>query len=372
MRNSLILVKRFHCRSSLSVVCDDDFDIELAGDAEASFSPTLSGSYTASFRHKPFFFEQQRYEIIIEPLEGHQVTFWHENYYVRNKVSPVGKNHQLLTGVINFGNDIGLSDLTLLVDGNQYLKITIEVFPSKIDYQKDYLAIISDVTQEIYNLVFDFLKKTYESFDISSARQSSPVEFFAIIQQIYHEFISAADIILRSPHHQLCREAEILASHKIHQYDQRTIKWIEKHPEQVKKNGANLAINKAMAIRKYVTYNTKENRLTKYMLEMTARRLEQFKVQYTRIGRDIDATVIKKLDAMIAGINRRCHTGFLNEVSSEATNVIMSLVFGMAPGYRQLYRCFLLLHHGLTLTGSVFSVSCSSGQIGITDLPFPK
>ena len=35
----------------------------------------------------------------------------------------------------------------------------------------------------------------------------------------------------------------------------------------------------------------------------------------------------------------------------------MSLVFSMAPGYRDLYRCYLLLQHGLSVTGSVFNVS---------------
>ena len=50
--------------------------------------------------------KMQRYELVIEPTEGHAVTFWHENYNVRNKITRVGRTGQLLTGVINFGNDI--------------------------------------------------------------------------------------------------------------------------------------------------------------------------------------------------------------------------------------------------------------------------
>lgn len=71
-----------------------------------------------------------------------------------------------------------MSDLVIKVDGKSYLKITLEVFPSKISYKEDYQAIVADVTAEVYNLVFDFLKKTYDSFDISSKKQSSPVDFF--------------------------------------------------------------------------------------------------------------------------------------------------------------------------------------------------
>ncbi len=343
--------------ASLKIVCDDDYEVTLSGNAEMAFSQYLGKAYSAEFRSFPAFFEQKRYELIVEPAEGHSVEFWHENYHVRNKVSYVGRNHQLLTGVINFGNDIGFSDLMFLVDGHQYLKITIEVFPSKIDYKEDYLAIVSDVTKEVYNLVFDFLKKTYESFDVSSTRKSSPVEFFAIIQKIYDEYVSAVDMVLRSPHHLLQQETEVLPQQKIHRYDGRTLRWLEKHPEQMVRNSNGIQVEKALAIKKYVTYNTRENRLTKYMLEQTAWRLDQFRKQYKAISQDMDTTILTKIGRMIAGIQRRCNTGFMKDVSSEPSNSGMSLVFGMAPGYRQLYRCYLLLQHGLAVTGSVFNIS---------------
>ena len=351
------LVKCDQKDATLKIVCDDDYEITLSGEAEMAFSQYLGKAYSAEFRSIPVFFEQKRYELIIEPTEGHSVEFWHENYHVRNKVSQVGRAGKLLSGVINFGNDIGYSDLVFLVDGHQYLKITIEVFPSKISYKEDYLAIVADVTKEVYNLVFDFLRKTYESFDISSSRQSSPVEFFAIIQKIYDEYIAAADMVLRSPHHLLQQESEVLPQHKIRRCDGKTLRWLEKHPGQVVRKEKGFCVEKALAVRKYVTYDTRENRLTKYMLEQTARRLEQFRKQYEFMSQNIDQEVLERIHGMVAGIQRRCNTGFMKEVSSEPSGTGMSLVFGMAPGYRQLYRCYLLLQHGLAVTGSVFNIS---------------
>ena len=343
--------------ANLKIVCDDDFEVTLSGEAETAFSQYLGKAYSADFRSFPLFFEQKRYELIVEPTEGHSVEFWHENYHIRNKVTQVGRNRQLLTGVINFGNDIGFSDLVFLVDGHSYLKITIEVFPSKIDYYNDYLAIVSDVTREVYNLVFDFLRKTYESFDVSSTRKSSPVEFFAIIQKIYDEYVAAADMVLRSPHHLLRQETEVLPQHKIHRYNEKTLRWLERHPEYIARSSNGIQVEKALAVKKFVTYDTRENRLTKYMLEQTARRLDQFRKQYKAITQDQDSSILEKIGRMIAGIQRRCNTGFMKEVSSEPSSSGMSLVFGMAPGYRQLYRCYLLLRHGLAVTGSVFNIS---------------
>ena len=87
---------------------------------------------------------------MIEANGDHEIAFWHDNLNVRNKVTRVGRNSRILSGVINFGNEIGLSDLVVQVDGSNYLRLTIEVFPTKISYKDDYKAIVEDVTREVY------------------------------------------------------------------------------------------------------------------------------------------------------------------------------------------------------------------------------
>ena len=345
--------------ATIRVRSPEDFSISLPGDAGTVDSICTEKSYYGSFQALPLFFEQQTYELFVEPAEGHTVSFWHENYAIRNQISPVGREQRMLSGVINFGNDIGYSDLVFTLDGRDDITITIEVFPTKIGYREDYLAIISDVTAEVYNLVFDFLKKTFSAFDIAPTAPPSPLAFFAILRTIYDKFIGAADMVLRSPHHQLQKEMEVLAQHKIKQYDGNTIKWLQKHPTEVRKQGGNLQIARALTSRKFVTYDTRENRLTKYMLEKTARRLENFRDMFRRIRDEQgpDEYALQEMNTMIAGIQRRCHTGFMKEVQASATESGMSLVFGMAPGYRELYRCYLLLQHGLALTGSIFNLS---------------
>ena len=67
--------------------------------------------------------------------------------------------------------------------------------------------------------------------------------------------------------------------------------------------------------------------------------------------------MIDQIDRMMQGIRRRTNTGFFREVEAVPAKSGMSLVFNMAPGYRELYRCYLLLQHGLSVTGSIFNVS---------------
>ena len=95
--------------STFKVFCNERFDCKLKGQDAAGtimYSSTFSGIYTVA----PLFYEQQQYEIIIEAVDGYTVQFWHDNINVRKKVTRASRSHEIITGVINFGNDIGFSD----------------------------------------------------------------------------------------------------------------------------------------------------------------------------------------------------------------------------------------------------------------------
>ena len=343
--------------SSIKVHCVDDFQMTLRDGDVPRFSSRNGEISTGIYSIYPMFYEQQQYEIVIEAVDGHKVAFWHDNLNVRNKVTRASRNHEILSGVINFGNEIGFSDLVIQIDGVNYLRLVIEVFPTKIDYQNDYKQIVEDVTKEVYNVVFDFLKKTYLGYQQSEKVNSSPVEFFAVINKIYKDFIKAADTIMSQPHHVLETTHQVLPSHKVKKTDGRTIRWIKKHPDQAKRVNGEIRIERALAVRKQVSYDTKENQLTEYILLSTARKLESFKKNYLKLQRKEDQAVIAKIDGMVRELNRRCNTTFLADVEAKEASSGMSLVFSMAPGYRDLYKYYLMLLRGLSITGDVFNIS---------------
>ena len=87
--------------SMLRIRCRDHelFHAEISGENETAALTQTPYGMTGEYRVTPLFFEQQNYEMIIEPLDdGHTVEFWHENYNIRNKITPVGRsgmNHRL-------------------------------------------------------------------------------------------------------------------------------------------------------------------------------------------------------------------------------------------------------------------------------------
>ena len=343
--------------SVFKVYCCKGYELLLNKCANQSIVAGGDSANYGIYVINPLFFEQQRYEIIIESVDSQEVTFWHDNLNIRNKVTRSSRRYNILTGVINFGNEIGLSDLVIQLDGTDYLRLVIEVFPTKISYKEDYQSIVEDITREVYNLIFDFLKKTYLDYQQSDKVNSSPVEFFAIIRKIYQDFIRAVDRVLIQPHHVLETTHEVLARHKVKRIDSRTVRWVEKHPEQTHNVNGEYVVSRALAVRKQITYDTKENRLAKHIIQSTAKKLESFKRHYIRLNRETDKVVETQINDMITGLNRRSNTSFFMDVSALEASFGMSLVYSMAPGYRDIYKYFLMLMRGLSVSGDVFDIS---------------
>ena len=336
--------------SSIFIRTNRDFSVSI-------FDQQLSSTDNI-IETEPLFFEQQKYEIVIDGKDSNKsLSFWHDNIHLRENVTNVGSHKNLLTGIINFDNDIGYSDLVILSENKEILRIRIEIYPSKISYKEDYKALIQDITAEIYNIIFDFLKKTYSELGINSQTKASPVEFYIIIEKIFADFEKALNVILRNPYHTLETIREVVSAHKAKRTDSRSLKWIQNHPEFIQKNNNHSNIEKILTPKKQITYNTKENQFLKFILLSTQKKLKNFEANYRKLGREVQEDIISKIQRMINSIDITLNNTFLRDVSILNTTNLMSLVFTMAPGYRDFYKYYLMLQHGLSLTGDMFNLS---------------
>ena len=83
--------------------------------------------------------------------------------------------------------------------------------------------------------------------------------------------------------------------------------------------------------------------------------------KYSEKSADIE--VIKSIDTMLSRINRELDNPIFSEVSKLKSLNTMSLVFQMAPGYRDLYRYFQLIQRGISFTGEVYSFSVKETSV---------
>lgn len=124
-------------------------------------------------------------------------------------MTPITSRSKNLSGIINFKGEIGFTDFIIKVNGKEEVKITLEVYPSKISYKEDYKNILRDVNEEIYNLAYGFLGRTYLSSEVNNMKNKDDSEFYSILNYVIKKLIRAIDVVLNNPYHSLQKESKI-------------------------------------------------------------------------------------------------------------------------------------------------------------------
>lgn len=307
---------------------------------------------------KPLFFEQTDYEIVISGLKGNKVSLYNDNHFIQNSIGIVRDGDDtLISGVINFGNIVGYTDFDIYSDNRKNLSFRIEVFPSKISYKDDYILMLNDISEMVCEVALDFMQKTYQTYFIGENRSSLFSVYFQILSVIFRDYIKAVNRITAVPHHKLVAEHDVVPAHKAKRTDRMSEKWIMKHPNQVSFESGMILAEKVLTVKKQVTYDTSENRFVKFILSSTVKKLETFKKRYIGSIKQVEKHVIADADHMIFEVRQILNRSFLHDVSMYSAAQSMSLVFGMAPGYRELYKCYTILQRCLSVNGDVFKMS---------------
>ena len=306
----------------------------------------------------PLFFEQTDYEIIIRSMNGQKVSFWNENYAIRERIgSVIDGDDTLISGVINFDNMVGYSEFEIYLNERKHVIIRVEVFPTKISYRKDYQLMINDISEMACEAIIDFMRKTYQIFSLGEKKSTVPAVYFQILSTIFRNFMNAVNRIIAVPHHKLVTEHVVIPEYKAKKTDKALDKWLMKHPGYVDASGGKIRAERVLAVKKQVTYDTSENRFVKFVLNSIIRKLEEFVQRYHRSAVRTEEKVLSDADKMIRDVKRVLNTTFLREVSEYSAAQSMSLVFGMAPGYRELYKYYIMLQRSLSVNGDVFRMS---------------
>lgn len=308
--------------------------------------------------------EYTDYELVIENLCDEDIEFYHEDLNIKNKITPVGKKRILQTGIINFKGNIGDSDLIIRISNKDYMIIKVKVFPTKLDYEEDYKNILDDINSEIYNLTFGFLSSTYLNMDASNRIGNSLTEFYSILTYIKEKLLKAIDITIKNSHHQLEKTSELMHGHKIRSISNETFRYIQNNPSQVSIGKSGYIVNKAIGVRKKVTYDTNENRFLKFLLKKIIKRINEFIKIYRKQSEcnskkltDKNQDVINNLEYIKKQIQKRIKISFLNNVSDNYTQSNISMVFTMGSGYREIYKYYLMLQKQMDIKSELLHMS---------------
>lgn len=309
--------------------------------------------------HPPIFFENRSYQLVVVPKKNQQLSFYHEHPGFRKQVSSIqmGALHVLM-GNLSFPNEVGNTTFEIKDEKETLLTVTFEVFPVKLDYKDDYKALLDEVNDEIYNLAFHLLKRTYLGASAIYATNPSKSEFYRILNDSFERFMKSISHIKRQPHRTLMTRHQLVRGEKIRKLDSVGMNYLRKRPHLLQ--GENSIPTKGITAYKEVSYDTLENRFVKWMIQRVVHKIDDLlkaleqKSRYTRGETDED--LLERVKNMKYRMKNELNDPFWRGIG-KLDRSVFSLVIQMAAGYRDAYQIFLMLSRGLTLRGQIFKMS---------------
>jgi len=157
----------------------------------------------------------------------------------------------------------------------------------------------------------------------------------------------------------------VLDANRVKKAGWENLKFLTRNPHFMAKDAKNGFIRietdtyspvRLIESKRKIDYNTQENRLLRWMLTAIKQKLRKLKVRLGQLERANDPVLLRRLDTMDGQIGRLLKADFLADVG-EMRQMSVSLVLQMAPGYRDVYRIYLILMKGLAIQGDLFRLS---------------
>ncbi len=300
----------------------------------------------------PCFYENGRYQAVLQMKEISKFEFYHGGINISNNFATIGN---ILLGTISFSSDIGYTNIDIFKENKKVLSLTIEVFPSKLDYLKDYRKMINEINEEISSLAFKIFDITYLQTKLKDTHYQTNVEYLSILDYIFDDFISILEKIEMRFRYNIVNYEKIRDINRTKRVSNRTRSYLRSHPDLLVKSdkgfinigGAKYYSTKVIEKKKITTIDIFENRFVKYMIQRIVQRLttiEKVLIKDNHYNEQYMDSIREKKRVLESHLSRH-----FRDISDLTGNKSMSLVFQMAPGYKDIYIKFVMLDKGLDL-----------------------
>ena len=253
-----------------------------------------------------------------------------------------------LAGFINYGNEIGRSELQLVYNigkEQRHFKLGYEVLSTKLNYHEHWKKIIEDIEAEYRMLSLDYMKRTFHGFSPDTKGDTPELIWWSIFAGEQEKFIKACRSIIERPRHQLRGYEMYLRADKL----KRVPSSIENELAEHRQEQAHL-----YRVEEHLQSNdTQENRFLKYALSQIASKYEILKKRIEAI-KNTSATLRQEMNAVEKTLNHLERNPFFRTVGRFKGLTQESLVLQRATGYSQVYRTWQLLRRAYSLNDGMY------------------
>ncbi len=318
----------------------------------------------------PRFFEATRYKIVAVSRSGNipPEVVHRDPGLIRDVVTIAGQ--PVTIGSFDFRQQAGRSDLTVRV-GSAAIDLTIEVFPTKLDYADDHRSLLQGVASAARGLAFEYLRSTYARVGAEAAKAPTELEWIALLKRHLDALERALRFINDRPHRSLHRAFASSPLERARGNDASLRSALRRGAGTgpwVDVPGLDKARSRVPMRRVEETLDTPEHRWLKHQLAAVRSRLAEIgvtvasEIEEARLtGRPWPQRLDAELDEIrnLGGrVDRMLGLPFLGDVRSVSGSAeLSSLTLMAAPGYAEAYACLLALRLGLHIQGDNLDLS---------------
>ena len=254
----------------------------------------------------------------------------------------------ILASFINFGNDVGKSEIFVYyrVDSaNKEFRFGFEVLSTKLDYHNQWRIIVEDIEREYQLLSLDYLRRTFHNFTPDISGQTPDLIWWSIFEVEQNKFIDSCKRII------ICPRRKLQDTISYRRADQ--LKYlppcIENEFVEFRKEPSHLY----RVDERIQSNDTPENRFIKYAISSVLDKFLKLRKMIQKVS-SLSDSKIEELDRVQDSLILLNRHPFFRTVGPFKGLSQENLVLQRAVGYSQVYKTWSLLHRIYSLQEGLY------------------
>lgn len=312
---------------------------------------------------QPIFFENTQYDFDFEfndNLADGSVPCIAHPYARIADVFHYKASRKVLSGSINFGNDIGRALLPLVYEtraGKQQVDLRFTVWPTKLDYETDLNDLLAAFQRsEFSDWPFALISATEHGFSRKHGQKSFPLLWLAHFKSLWNSLAQHTKVILNAPHNRLISSVRMIKAERL------TGKLSGRLETSVAEDMRSLQFDRRYSTqKKTLSVNTPENQFVQFALRSMKQQLLAIYHQVSQQKNEkVSEHFYKGLSDWQQQISLYLAHPLFKEVSDFKGLSKESLVLQQRAGYAGFYRIWQDLKLYLGVLGKEYFVSLKS------------
>lgn len=254
----------------------------------------------------------------------------------------------ILTGSLNYGNEIGRSEIHFIYKIGAELHnfvFSFVVLSTKLNYHEHWKTIVENIEQEYRMLSLDYMRRTFHGFSPDISGDTPETIWWSVFSNEQKKFIKACQNIIERPHHKLRGKETYKHADRL--------KFIPTYIENQLAERRNESAHMYRIEERIWTNDTQENRFLKFALGQICSKYEILK---KRIEATNNVSDILKADmqATLTSLKHLQRNPFFRTVGHYKGMSQESMVLQKATGYSQVYRTWNILRRSYSLNDGFY------------------